>query len=141
MNSRLDEIHAAMLSERLSWLSEFTERRVAIAAAYRDGIRHNDVTQLAAPEHDTAHVYHLYVVKCRKREALQAHLQANGVQSLIHYPIPIHMQEPCKEMKRDQMGLTQSDLYVKECLSLPCHPQMTDDDVRFVINSVNSFKG
>mgnify|MGYP000063560247 CR=1 FL=1 len=141
MNSRLDEIHAAMLSERLKWLSGFTQRRLSIAAAYRAGIHHQDVIQLAKPEHEGAHVYHLYVVKSPRRDAMQAHLQENGVQALIHYPVPIHKQQPCKDIKRDPLGLSQSEQHAAYCLSLPCHPQMSDDDVEAVINAVNSFKG
>ncbi len=141
MNSRLDEVHAAMLSERLKWLDAFTQRRLNIAAAYRAGIQNSAVTQLAAPEYEGSHVYHLFVVKCPKRDALQAHLHACGVQALIHYPVPVHMQEPCKDMRRDPLGLTQSDKHAAECLSLPCHPQMSDDDVQAVIKAVNSFKG
>lgn len=141
MNSRLDEVHAAMLSERFKWLDAFTQRRLNIAAAYRAGIRNSAVTQLAAPEYQGAHVYHLFVVKCPKRDALQKYLHVNGVQALIHYPVPVHMQEPCKNMSRDPIGLTHSDQHAAECLSLPCHPQMSDDDVNVVIKAVNSFKG
>lgn len=141
MNSRLDEVHAAMLSERFKWLDAFTQRRLNIAAAYRAGIQNSAVTQLATPEQEGAHVYHLFVVKCPKRDELQKHLNVNGVQALIHYPLPIHMQQPCKDMKRDPLGLTQSDQHAAECLSLPCHPQMSDDDVDVVIKAVNSFKG
>jgi dTDP-4-amino-4,6-dideoxygalactose transaminase len=140
MNSRLDEIHAAMLSERLKWLDGFTKRRLVIAKAYRAGIQHSAVTHLAGPEEERAHVYHLFVVKCPERDALQAHLQANGVQSLIHYPVPVHMQEPCISLRRDPMGLPQSDQHAANCLSLPCHPQMSDIDIDAVIRAVNAFK-
>lgn len=141
MNSRLDEIHAAILSERIRWLDSFTQRRLTIATAYTMGINHPTVTQLALPECEGAHVYHLFVVKCLKREALQAHLEANGVQALIHYPVPVSMQEPCKLLRCDPMGLTQSNQYASQCLSLPCHPQMSNQDVETVIRAVNAFKG
>jgi dTDP-4-amino-4,6-dideoxygalactose transaminase len=141
MNSRLDEIHAAMLSERLKWLGGFTNRRKEIANAYMLSIKHSDVSALAMPEFGEAHVYHLFVVRCSKRDALQAHLQDFGVQALIHYPIPVQEQVPCKHFKRDPLGLQQSVKHAAECLSLPCHPQMSDDDVALVIKAVNSFKG
>lgn len=141
MNSRMDEIHAAMLSERLKWLGLFTQRRINISAAYRLGIYNQEVSQLAEPEHEGAHVYHLYVVRSPKRDAMQAHLLANGVQALIHYPVPIHMQKPCKDIRRDPIGLSRSDIHAAECLSIPCHPQMSDEDVEHVIQAVNSFKG
>jgi len=140
MNSRLDEIHAAMLSERMKWLMGFTERRRQIAEAYRSRIINPLVRQLASPEALLAHVYHLFVVTCGQRDSLQEHLQQHHVQSHIHYPIPIHEQEPCKEIARDPQGLKNSERHAATCLSLPCHPQMTDNDVAEVISVVNSFR-
>ena len=141
MNSRLDEIHAAMLAVRLKWLPEFTERRRLIADSYRRGIENPSVRFLAAPEGRSAHVYHLFVVTCAKRDALQTHLSRHEVQSLIHYPIPVHQQEPCRGIARDPLGLGNCDRHAATCLSLPCHPQMTDDDVAQVIAAVNVFQG
>lgn len=140
MNSRLDELHAAMLAERLKWLPQFTAQRRHIAAAYRAGIANPLIQPLAAPEEPTAHVYHLYVVTCPQREALQAHLHAQGIQALIHYPVPVHAQTPCTTLQRDPQGLIASETHAAQCLSLPCHPQMTDSDITQVIAAVNSFK-
>lgn len=141
MNSRLDEIHAAMLSARLKWLPEFTARRQQIAKAYMEGIDTPLVCKLAHPEEPLSHVYHLFVVTCVQRDALQAHLEKHGVQSLIHYPVPVHRQEPCRDWASDPQGLANSDSHAATCLSLPCHPQMTDDDMNTVIAAVNSFGG
>jgi dTDP-4-amino-4,6-dideoxygalactose transaminase len=80
------------------------------------------------------------VVTCAQREALQLHLQNNQIQALIHYPIPIQHQEPCHQIKRDVLGLPVSEKHAAECLSLPCHPQMSDADVAQVIHTVNTFK-
>jgi len=140
MNSRLDEIHAAMLSERLKWLPEFTERRRQIAQMYRDQISNPLIKQLASPQEVAAHVYHLYVVTCEQRDALQEHLKKNQVQALIHYPIPMQEQEPCKEMRTDPLGLPASKAHADQCLSLPCHPQMSNADVAHVVQAINSFK-
>jgi dTDP-4-amino-4,6-dideoxygalactose transaminase len=140
MNSRLDELHAAMLGEKLEWLVSFTERRRNIAAAYRQEIVHPLVKHLAPPEERSAHAYHLFVVICPERDALQLHLQNNQIQALIHYPIPIQQQEPCYQIKRDIRGLPVSEKHAVECLSLPCHPQMSDADVEQVIHIVNTFK-
>ena len=141
LNSRLDEVHAAILSVRVKWLDLFTRRRQLIAAVYLAQIDHPAVDHLAHPEQVGAHVYHLFVIKCVKRNALQAHLNACGVQTLIHYPLPAHSQEPCKQFRRDPMGLRVSDRHASECLSLPCHPQMHEQDIHKVIEAVNSFKG
>jgi dTDP-4-amino-4,6-dideoxygalactose transaminase len=140
LNSRLDELQAAMLTERLAWLPAFTRRRQEIAAAYQAGIDNQSVQLLALPEEPAAHVYHLFVVSCQQREALQQHLGAAGVQTLIHYPVPVHHQEPTRGIGRDPAGLARCEAHAKTCLSLPCHPLMTDDDVQTVIAACNNFE-
>jgi len=141
MNSRLDEVHAAMLLARMQWLREFTKRRRQIAKAYRAGIANPLVGQMALPDEESAHVYHLYVITCEQRDALQAHLQQHQVQSHIHYPIPVHRQESCRDIGRDPRGLANSERHAASCLSLPCHPQLTDGEIASVISAVNSFRG
>jgi dTDP-4-amino-4,6-dideoxygalactose transaminase len=139
LNSRLDEVHAAMLSARLAWMDGFNARRRAIANAYREGVRHAEVRLMAPPQEAAAHVHHLFVVTCARRDKLQAHLQACGVQSLIHYPVPVHRQPPCRDLRADPLGLTASEQHAATCLSLPCHPQLSDDEVQQVIEAVNRF--
>ena len=140
MNSRLDEIHAAILGERLKWLPEFTERRRQIADSYRAGISNSSVQLLDKPEENFAHVYHLFVITCDQRDALQSHLNSCGVQALIHYPVCIHEQQPCLNIARDPNGLNASEHHAVNCLSLPCHPQMSDQDIARVITAINTFK-
>jgi dTDP-4-amino-4,6-dideoxygalactose transaminase len=139
MNSRLDEIQAAILIERNKWLDEFTECRRNIAFKYAAGFNSPKVELLAPPSERSAHVYHLYVIKCRERDRLSRHLAGRNIQSLIHYPIPIHLQESCKDIKRDPIGLSGSEEYAQACLSVPCHPQMQDEDVSRVIDAINEF--
>lgn len=141
MNSRLDEIHAAMLAERMRWLGSFTSRRRAIANAYFDGIRNPLVRLLAKPEEESAHVYHLFVVACPERDALQVYLREQGIQTLVHYPVPVHEQAPCRDIARDPQGLACCEQHAATCLSLPCHPQMSDTEVGQVIAAVNAFGG
>jgi dTDP-4-amino-4,6-dideoxygalactose transaminase len=142
LNSRLDEMQAALLSVRLEWLPEFTRRRREIALAYRRGLDHHpSVGLLAPPEADEAHVHHLFVVRCAARDALQAHLKAAGIQSLIHYPVPVHRQAPMLSVARDPMGLANAERHAAECLSLPCHPQMDDSQLDRVVTAVNAFAG
>lgn len=141
LNSRLDEIHAAILLERLRWLPAFTARRRQLAGAYRSEIRSPYVHQLVEPDEPSSHVYHLYVITCDHRDALQAHLQRHGVQTLIHYPIPVHWQKPCLALNRDPTGLTHSERHAATCLSLPCYPWMSDADLEQVVAAVNSFRG
>jgi dTDP-4-amino-4,6-dideoxygalactose transaminase len=125
LNSRLDELQAALLRERLQWLDVFTERRRAIARVYGEILaNHPTIQTLSAPAQSEQHVYHLYVVLSRQRKALQEHFKKQGVEALIHYPIPIHFQEPCTELRRDPLGLRQAELHAERCLSLPIHPHL-----------------
>ncbi len=140
LNSRMDEIQAAILSVRLKWLQMFTQRRQMIAAKYHNEINNPLVSLLAAPVDSASHVYHLFVVTCLQRDTLQMHFERSGVQALIHYPVPVHQQEPGKHLKHDPAGLTQTERHATSCISLPCHPQMSDDDVAAVIAATNSFQ-
>lgn len=141
MNSRLDEMQAAILAVRLEWLRQFTNRRQEIAKSYHSGINNPSIRLLAEPEETTSHVYHLYVVTCRQRDNLMDHLKLSGIQSLIHYPIPVHKQPPCLEIKRDPRGLSVSEGHADTCLSIPCHPQLADGDVARVIEALNNYTG
>jgi dTDP-4-amino-4,6-dideoxygalactose transaminase len=140
LNSRLDELQAAILSERLKWLPEFTRRRQKIADIYRSQICNPAIKCLADPEERHSHVYHLFVVTCSRRDLLQKHLQDAGIQTLIHYPIPVHHQESCREVSRDPQGLSASERHAASCLSIPCHPQMSDEDAAGVVSAINSFR-
>lgn len=139
MNSRLDEVQAAILTVRLGWLDQFTQRRREIGKRYQSEIQNSHIKQLASPQEPSAHVYHLYVIKCPRRDQLQSYLLTKNIQTHIHYPIPIHKQPPCLSLKRDSMGLAQTELHADTCLSLPCHPAMTEDEVSLVIASLNDF--
>jgi dTDP-4-amino-4,6-dideoxygalactose transaminase len=140
MNSRLDELQAAILRERLPFLSQWTNRRREVARMYAVGIRHPHVRVLPLPEDPNRHVHHLFVVTCAERENLQHHLKENEIQSLIHYPIPVHMQPPCRDLRRDPTGLRIAEEHAGTCLSLPCHPGLTDQMVQRVIEAVNRFR-
>ncbi|BAK78307.1 DegT/DnrJ/EryC1/StrS aminotransferase [Pseudogulbenkiania sp. NH8B] len=140
LNSRLDEMHAAILSARLKWLDNFTARRREIASRYYAEITAPYVRLMAKPQELEAHVYHLFVLLCPQRDALQKHLEHHGIQALIHYPVPIHLQESCLSIKRDPAGLEFSEEHARCCLSIPCHPQMSDVDVTHVITSINAFQ-
>ena len=141
MNSRLDEIQAAMLSERMKWLPEFTKSRRQIADSYYSKIDNPLVKLLIKPEDRLSHVYHLFVITCPQRDRLQAHLLNKGVQALIHYPVTVQQQKPCSEIAHDPNGLQNSEKHASMCLSIPCHPQMSNPDIKCVIESVNSFQG
>lgn len=141
MNSRLDEMQAALLGVRLEWLKQFTDRRRQIADVYFSNISNPGVTLLSVPQERGAHVYHLFVVKCERRDELQKFLLENGVQALIHYPVPVHQQHSMKRVTVDPLGLAATEFFANVCLSLPCHPQMEDQDIAKVVDLVNRFAG
>jgi dTDP-4-amino-4,6-dideoxygalactose transaminase len=140
LNSRLDELQAAILNERLRWLDQFTNRRKAIAQRYHEEIKNPLVRLLQKPADPSHHVYHLFVVKTQIRSQLEKHLAEKGVQTHIHYPVPIHHQESVRGIKTDPKGLSSVENYAKECISLPIHPMLTDDEVSQVVSAINSFE-
>lgn len=141
VNSRLDEIQAAMLRVKLRYLSAETMRRKEIALAYAKGISNMKLTQpicsASTLESLNSHVFHLYVIRTTERDALQAHLSESDIQTLIHYPIPPHQQQAYSDWSSRRYPLTEN--IHQQVLSLPISPVMTDDQVNFVINVCNSF--
>ena len=140
LNSRLDELQAAILNVRLGWLDAFTEKRRKIAETYDDGIHTPLVQKMAVPLERGSHVHHLYVIRCAERDRFAAYLNDCGVSSLIHYPIPVHHQESCRGVKTDPQGLPHAEHHAATCLSIPCHPWISDNDVTTIIAVINGFK-
>jgi dTDP-4-amino-4,6-dideoxygalactose transaminase len=140
LNSRLDEVQAAILGTRLDWLARFNARRREIARRYFDKIDNARIKLLSRPVAEENHVYHLFVVRCAERNRLANFLKENGIGSLIHYPIPAHRQRYCKDIARDPRGLPNAETHAEQCLSLPCHPQLRDDDVGTIIAAINQFE-
>ena len=136
VNSRLDEIQAAMLSVKLCHLDTEISHRRKVAAAYLEGLDNPAIT-LPVP-HDEAHVWHVFVIRCEQREALQKHLADQGVQTLIHYPIPPHQQQAYKEWNAHSYPI--SEMIHQQVMSLPMGPTITDEQVAAVIAACNSFK-
>jgi dTDP-4-amino-4,6-dideoxygalactose transaminase len=136
INSRLDEMQAAILRARLPLLSGWTARRRRIAALYRDALHGAPVTALA--ERDPGHVYHLFVVRSGARGDLQTHLAARGIETLIHYPVPIPRQPALAAVHPDECPIATAAC--DEILSLPLHPGMSDGDVAEVAAAIGSFE-
>jgi dTDP-3-amino-3,4,6-trideoxy-alpha-D-glucose transaminase len=135
VNSRLDEIQAAILRARLPFLPKWTARRRALAAVYRRRLGTAAVTVPA--EYDAGHVYHLFVVRSARRAALQQRLKADGIETLVHYPVPIHQQPAFAASGPAQCP--HAAAACEELLSLPLHPSLTDTDVAEVAAAVCNF--
>ena len=136
VNSRLDEIQAAMLRVKLSKLELEMQHRRSIAAIYLQNIHHPAVQlpQVASPEQ---HVWHLFVIRTGQRTALQQHLAAQGIQTLIHYPIPPHQQQAYAEWNAQSYPLTEA--MHQEVLSLPMGPTLSEGEALQVAAAVNGF--
>lgn len=142
LNSRLDEIQAAILRVKLQKLDSEISRRRKIALAYINGITNSALSHPISVNITQAelesHVFHLYVVRTPEREALKSYLYTKGVETLIHYPIPPHQQQAYREWKDTRLPVTEQ--LHKQVLSLPISPAMTDNQIKMVINACNSFE-
>ena len=143
VNSRLDEIQAAILVTKLPLLDSWNKRRQEIAARYCAEIKNPLVRLTPVPETPKSHVWHVFPVFCERRDELQQFLKARGIETLIHYPIPPHKQEAFagavlrNELRHGTLPIAEE--LAKTELSIPMGPAMTDEQVAYVIESVNSF--
>jgi dTDP-4-amino-4,6-dideoxygalactose transaminase len=141
VNSRLDEIQAAILRVRLRHLPAGNARRRAIAALYDDACSASGLIAPAVRE-GSGHVYHQYVVRSRDRDRLRAHLKARGVQTAILYPVPIHLQKGYARRVLVAGGsLPVTERLAHEILSLPMFPELSDGDVGEIVTAIRAFPG
>jgi len=133
-NSRLDEIQAAVLSTKLPRLNEDNKKRREIAMRYIAEIKNSDII---LPQKEGNNVWHLFVIRCKNRDALQKHLFENGIETMIHYPIPPHLQKAYKggNLLYDKLPITEK--LASEVLSLPIHQAITEDEIEKVINCLS----
>jgi perosamine synthetase len=134
LNCRLSEIHAAIGREQLKHLADWIERRRAIAARYNALLDGSGVVVPVEPEW-AKHVYYMYVIRAKQRDKLASYLKEKGIETGIHYPVPVHRQ-PC--LKSD-VRLPVTEKYVDEILSLPMYPQLTDEQIDYVASQVRNF--
>jgi len=137
VNSRLDPIQAAVLRVKLEVLDEWTERRRAVATAYTVGMAQSDVILPHVPDWAEP-AWHLYVVRTSDREALQDRMTEAGIGTLIHYPIPPHMQKAYTDMEIMPEALPMARDLASEVLSLPMGPQLSLDQVQDIINALKN---
>ena len=136
VNSRLDELQAGLLDVKLKYLDEDNQRRREIAKYYREHIK-NPLITLPQTYDEKAHVWHVFVVRTKEREKFQQYLEANGIQTNIHYPTAPHHQGAYTEWK--DMSLPITEKIHREVMSLPMSPVLTDDEVEKVAELVNKW--
>ena len=140
-NSRLDEIQAAVLSIKLKYLDNDNRRRRDIAMRYIKEVN-NPLLKMPSEEYWHDNVFHIFPVMCGQRDALQRYLADNGIQTVIHYPIPPHKQQCYASsplLVIPEGGLPITERIHSEELSLPCNPAMTDEEVEYVIGKLRSY--
>jgi len=137
INSRLDEMQAAILRVKLRKLVSLNNKRVSIAKLYKKELR--DVKQIRLPEErpGSGHVYHLFVIESENRNGLQKYLKENGIDTLVHYPIAIHKQKSFIELNKIKLEKTED--VVGKILSLPCHPYLSMEEIKFVSSKIKQF--
>ncbi|OCA69648.1 aminotransferase [Chryseobacterium artocarpi] len=137
LNSRLDEIQAAVLDVKLKYIDSENETRRQIAKRYISEIKNPAITLPEYPENEKEHVWHVFVIRTAQRDALQKYLTENEIQTLIHYPIPPHKQQAYKEWNEQSFPI--SEKIHEEILSLPISPVMTAEEIEKVIEILNKF--
>ncbi len=136
VNSRLDELQAAVLQSRLARLPAWTTRRRELAATYRTRLAGSAVR--VPPVCDPGHVYHLFPVRTRQRAEFMAHLTAHGVGTLIHYPVAIPRQPAFASLAPASCPI--ADEVCDDVVSLPLHPHLTDEDATLVVEAVLAWR-
>jgi dTDP-4-amino-4,6-dideoxygalactose transaminase len=136
-NYRLDGIQGAILSVKLRYLEQWTESRRAHAALYdRLLAGSSSVTPESRP--DSRHVYHVYAIRSRHRAKIQSELTAQGVQTGIHYPVPVHLMEAYRELGYGEGSFPEAEKAAREVLSLPMYPELRDDQIRAVAQALST---
>lgn len=141
LNSRLDEIQAAILRAKLPHLDTDNQQRRKIAQFYIDNIKNPEVilpSALRSPLSDLFHVWHLFVIRTQNRDRLQKYLNDNGIRTLIHYPLPPHKQNAYREWNDRSYPVT--EMIHREVISLPISQVMTDQEAEIVVTTINSYQ-
>jgi dTDP-4-amino-4,6-dideoxygalactose transaminase len=143
-NSRLDDLHAGVLSAKLKHIKEWSDRRIEIAKKYDAGLKGCDFLDLPYARPGYRHVYHLYVIETKKpadRDSMLEYLQKNGVDAKTHYSIAIHKQEgfPWGKAARLVGPLTNAEKNASSCISLPMFPELTEEEIQSTIQVVRDW--
>ena len=138
-NSRLDEIQAAFLRAKLPHLDKWNEARRDIAKQYLEGIKNPAIKLPLASSEDYEHVYHVFVIRCNRRDELEKYLAEHGIGTIKHYPIPMHLQRAYEALHINEGELPIAEEISRTVLSIPMYYGMTNDDIVYTINAINDF--
>ncbi len=139
VNSRLDELQSAFLNVKLPYLDKWNTDRQRIARIYLENI-HNPAIILPLPPDDTfGHIYHVFAIRCQNRDKLENYLRSQNIGTLKHYPIPIHLQRAYADLNIPEGSLPVAEEISRTILSIPMYYGMPDEEINFVIQTLNNF--
>lgn len=140
VNSRLDTLQAAVLNVKLKYLAEYERKRGEVANYYDENIKSSSVIRPLRRGNST-HVFHQYTVKVQngRRDEFQKHLNANGIPSMIYYPVPLHMQKAYKRGGYGEGAFPVSERLSKSVISLPIHTEMDEGQLAYICGTINNF--
>src|SRR6266566_2616443 len=138
INSRLDELQAAILRVKLPFLTANNKRRRLLAAIYEKGLSDLPI-QTPVPRPCCEHAYHLYVIRVKERDALMKHLNFHNIPAARHYPRAVHQQPGYAFLAQRSLPLPNTEALVPEILSLPLHPYLAEDDVEYTVDAIRRF--
>ncbi|MHB8073122.1 DegT/DnrJ/EryC1/StrS family aminotransferase [Desulfosporosinus fructosivorans] len=138
-NCRLDEMQAAFLRVKLPHLDKWNVARQVIAEKYFAGITNPLITLPLASNDEYLHIYHVFVIRCERRDELEHYLKENSIGTAKHYPIPMHMQEAYKSLNISEGALPIAEKISRSVLSIPMYYGMTDEEIQYVIDRLNGF--
>ncbi len=139
INSRLDGLQAAILSVKLDHIGEWTEQRIKNAATFTKLLKGIPDVIIPALRPDSTHTFHLYVVRVKNRNSLQQHLKQKGIETAIHYPTPLPFLPAYSYLQHAPSDFPVSSAYRDEILSLPLYPELTDEQISFVTDTIHEF--
>src|SRR5699024_1166050 len=140
-NSRLDELQAAILNVKFKKLDDFSSMRRARAEYYTTKLNDkvSNFVQTPVEKEGNYHIYHQYTLRVERRDELQAYLKENGIDSMIYYPMPLHLQPVFSELGYKEGDLPETEKAAKEVLSLPMYPELKEEDQKYVVEVIESF--
>lgn len=142
INSRLDEIQAAILRVRLRHLQEWNEERRQAAARYALLFREAGLMEWVRPPVEASgntHIFHQYVIRCEKRDALQAHLESEGISSRVYYPLCLHLQPCFSDLGYREGDFPEAEALSRDCLALPIFPELKAEEQEWLVSSMEAF--
>lgn len=139
LNSRLDELQAALLHVKLSYINHWNQQRIENANYYLKNLNENAHIILPKTDKNATHVYHVFMIQSERRDELQSHLQAKGIGTMIHYPTPPHLQKAYANLNYKKGQFHISEKIAERALSLPIYPGLKTDEMDYIIDEINNF--